>query len=132
MPYGINIVQTRNKNGAPAGGTGEKERKGFFIINADARGQPVVRLEIPGIAPAVLESDAETINQDNSLVHDLLQAIIRGMGSDEATPLVAGITGCVSSRGYTLVSSGTGTEAYAKKAYKYHRKSSKGSRSRRG
>jgi hypothetical protein len=132
QPYGMNIVYTRTRDGALNAGTGERERKGVFLVTGDARGQPTTRIEIPGISPAVMATDNKTINQNNALVAEFLQAILRGKEADEITDIVAGVTGCVSQRGYALVNSGTDPAAKAKSAYKYHRASGRGARRRSG
>jgi hypothetical protein len=133
QPYGANIVMTRTRDGAPASGTGEKEMKGTFLIQTDARGKPTTRIEIPGISPALLASNNKDIDQTNALVETFLQGILRGKQADGTTDIVTGITGCVSSRGYGLVNFSTVPNGVRiKSAYKYHRASGKGTKRRAG
>jgi hypothetical protein len=132
QPYGLNVIQTRTRDGAPDFGTGEKEMKGVFLVTANARGQPTTKIEVPGIAPALLADNERDIDQDNALVQVFLQAILRGKQADEATDIVTGVTGAYSQRGYALVNSATDPDAKARQAYKYHRASGRGSRRRAG
>lgn len=127
-PFGVNIIQRRNRTGASVDGAGEGEKKGIFLIINDARGQPTTKVAVPGIDRLLLKGDYKTIDQENTDVIALLNAIIGGKQADGTTDIVAGITGCVSRRGNNFVSSSSLPDTYrAKASYKYHVASGKGS-----
>jgi len=130
-PYAVNIIQRRNRNLAPNDGSGEGEKKATFLIINDARGQPTTKVSIPGCDGTILKSDEKNIDQSQAAVDEFLNAIIAGVQADGTTPIIAGITGCVSRRGSAFVSSSSAANR-AKAAYKYHIRSGRGARRRAG
>jgi hypothetical protein len=129
IPYGVNIIQRRNRDLAPVDGAGEGEKKGTFLVVNDARGQPTTRISVPGLNATLLKGDRKTIDQDDAAVDEFLNALITGTQADGTTPIVAGVTGCVSRRGNAFISSDAANNR-AKAAYKYHVASGSGSRRR--
>jgi hypothetical protein len=130
QPYGYNVVHRRTRDGAPAGGAGEKEKKGVFLFAVNAPGRPTMKVSVPGPQDAIMAGDNESIDQINAAVVTFLHALLTGT-TDGTTPIAAGISGAVSSRGDGLLSS-SATAPEAKRAYKYHRASSRTSRRRVG
>lgn len=130
QPYGYNINLRRTRDGAPAAGSGEKEKKGVFLFVVDAPGRPTMKASIPGIIDAAMAGDNETIDQANADVVTLLHAILTGT-TDGTAAIAAGIAGAVSGRGDGLLSA-SAIAPEAKRAYKYHRSSSLTSRRRVG
>jgi hypothetical protein len=130
QPYGYNTVFRRTRDGAPAAGSGEKEKKGVFLFIVNAAGRPTMKLSLPGPLDAIMAGDNESIDQTNPNVVTFLHAMLTGT-TDGTTPIVAGIGGAVSGRGDGLLSA-SATAPEAKRAYKYHRASSRTSRRRVG
>jgi hypothetical protein len=127
-PYGYNIVLRRTRDGAPAGGSGEREKKAVFLFTVNAPGRPTMKMSIPGPANAIFAGNNYTVDQANADVVTFLNAILTGT-TDGTTPIIAGINGASSGRGDQLLSA-SATGPLAKKAYKYHRESSKTSKQR--
>jgi hypothetical protein len=126
QPYGLNINQWRSNDAGVTTGAGEKEKKGVFLFRTDGIRNPTMKVSIPGIQDAVMTGSNEIIDQANPAVQAFLYAIISGT-TDGTTAIVAGIPGVVNSRGNDVITA-SATGQTAKRAYKYHRQSSKTAR----